>query len=416
MPKVLVIEDNYDIRLSVCEILTHNNYSVCDAEDGEMGIAVLNEEHPDVVLCDVMMPNKDGWETLEYIRKSNRFKNVPFIFTTAMSNTKDMRKGMMLGADDYITKPFYSNDLLGSIKAVLEKRQQLLEEMQVAIRYQDSVDPNSFKNQFKNFEHSLERAKLVQEATLPSTDTLNLLLKDHFLFYQPRDIISGDFYWTKEVDGRVFVAVADCTGHGVPAALMTMACINMLNFVLVSNKEVNARQMVIQAHKLILEFLQADDNNIHDGMDIGLCVIDRNENTINYIGAQRPLFFVSDAQEIECETPTLKSTYEVSKDRFLHKFKGGIQSLGSDNFNENLFEHEFSFSQGDILYLFTDGLIDQFGGIDGKKFKTRRLIDLLDAIHPLELTEQKRVVESFFSEWKGEYEQVDDVTLLGIKL
>lgn len=416
MPKVLVIEDNYEIRLSVCEILTHHNYTVCEAEDGEMGITVLNQEHPDVVLCDVMMPNKDGWQTLEYIRTSSQFKNVPFIFTTAMSNTKDMRKGMMLGADDYITKPFYSNDLLGSIQAVLNKRKQLLEEMQAEIRHQDSVDPNSFKNQFKNFEDSLERAKLVQEATLPSRNTLDSILNDYMLFYQPREIISGDFYWVKEVDGKVFVAVADCTGHGVPAALMTMACINMLNFIQSTNNGIKAGEMVIKAHKLILDFLQEDDNDIHDGMDIGLCVIDREEMKINYIGAQRPLFFVSEAKEVAWNSDYAVSTYGLANDRFLHKFKGGIQSLGSDNFNENLFEHEFNFAEGDILYLYTDGLTDQFGGVDGKKFKTRRLIDLIDAIHAIELNEQERVVEAFFSEWKGDNEQVDDVTLLGIKL
>jgi len=288
--------------------------------------------------------------------------------------------------------------------------------MQAEIRHQDSVDPNSFKNQFKNFEDSLERAKLVQEATLPSRNTLDSILNDYMLFYQPREIISGDFYWVKEVDGKVFVAVADCTGHGVPAALMTMACINMLNFIQSTNNGIKAGEMVIKAHKLILDFLQEDDNDIHDGMDIGLCIIDREEMKINYIGAQRPLFFVSEAKEVARNSDYAVSTYGVANDRFLHKFKGGIQSLGSDNFNENLFEHEFNFAEGDILYLYTDGLTDQFGGVDGKKFKTRRLIELIDAIHAIELNEQERVVEAFFSEWKGDNEQVDDVTLLGIKL
>lgn len=416
MPKVLVIEDNLEIRNSVCEILELNNFNVCEAEDGDMGISMLDSERPDVILCDVMMPNRDGWQTLEFVRTSSEYKNLPFIFTTAMSNTRDMRKGMMMGADDYITKPFYSNDLLNSIQTVLDKRKNLLDEMKSKIQHEDSVDPLSYKNQYKDFEDSLERAKLVQEATLPSAETLDRILKDYMLFYQPRDIISGDFYWVKEINGNPFVAVADCTGHGVPAALMTMACINMLNFIQASNPNVKPAEMLLKAHQLILDFLQEDDNDITDGMDIGLCMIDQTQKKINYIGAQRPLLMVSNEAEIQSDSAFLNSVYAISGNKYLHRFKGGIQSLGSERFDSNVYEHQLNFEKGDTLYLYTDGITDQFGGVEGKKFKTRRLIDMVDDIHQLGMNDQKKMVKSFFEEWKGTNEQIDDVTLLGIKL
>lgn len=417
MSKILVIEDNADIRNTVIDVLTFNDFEVVQAEDGIKGFEVAKNESPDLVLCDVLMPRQNGWETLEKFRSTNQFKHIPFVFTTALSRMDDMRKGMGLGADDYITKPFDNQDLVNTIRRLLLKRAHL--ESSLKDNHQSNLQftLQSLELQMKEFGDSLERARIVQQATLPTIATLEKLFDPFLLMYAPKDTVSGDFYWANKIGDTKIVAVADCTGHGIPGALMTMACTNMLNFIVNSGEFDSPKRILEKANQMVLEFLHSKTSHIQDGMDISMCAINTKEKTLHYVGAQRPLFFLSKSDEIEGLEKEKYVSYKVeNKEHYIHKIKGGRYSIGSDHESFEVEEHQFKFNEGDTIYLSSDGLTDQFGGDKGKKFNTKRLIALLKKMNMVPISNQQRVINSVFEEWKGDNEQVDDVTLMGIQL
>lgn len=417
MSKILVIEDNADIRNTVIDVLTFNDFEVVQAEDGIRGFEVAKNELPDLVLCDVLMPRQNGWETLEKFRSTSEFKHTPFVFTTALSRMDDMRKGMGLGADDYITKPFDNHDLVNTIRRLLLKRAHLESSLKNSHQSSLQFSLQSLELQMKEFGDSLERARIVQQATLPTIATLEKLFDPFLLMYAPKDTVSGDFYWANKVGDTKIVAVADCTGHGIPGALMTMACTNMLNFIVNSGEFDSPKKILEKANQLVLDFLHSETSHIQDGMDISMCAINSKEKTLHYVGAQRPLFLLSKSNEIEGLDKDKYTSYKVeNKEHHIHKIKGGRFSIGSDHDSFEVVEHQFNYNEGDTIYLSSDGLTDQFGGDKGKKFNTKRLIELLKKMNMVPISNQQRVINSVFEEWKGDNEQVDDVTLMGIQL
>ncbi|MBW6484381.1 MAG: response regulator [Vicingaceae bacterium] len=233
MGKILVIEDEKNIRDTLAEILVLNGYNVECAFNGINGITKAIEMKPDLVLCDVMMPELDGWQTVEAFRLNPELYYIPFVFISALSTMQDFRKGMNLGADDYLAKPFDIKELLQIVAYQLDKVEIRKRTNNIDKNKNTKKALNDFKEKVKgkakDFFDSLERAKMVQKVILPSDVEMIRLFPEHFIFYLPKDTVSGDFYWIRNVDEIKLVAVADCTGHGIPAALISMICYNLLN-------------------------------------------------------------------------------------------------------------------------------------------------------------------------------------------
>ena len=255
----------------------------------------------------------------------------------------------------------------------------------------------------KEIVDSINYAKRIQEAMLPLLSDIKSNLPESFVFYRPRDIVSGDFYWYAEQDGKLFIAAADCTGHGVPGALVSMIGFNFLNQ-LVSELNVSEPGKILdQLHVRVATALnrEKDGNSaseLRDGMDIGLLCIDKNKRVVQYAGAVRPLYYATNGE--------------------IRIIKGGIYSIGGikSHTSDPFHTHEIKLNGKTNFYLFSDGYADQFGGENGKKFKMKKFQELLKEVHEKGMDEQHRNIESAFLRWMGEHEQVDDVCVIGLRV
>ncbi len=251
----------------------------------------------------------------------------------------------------------------------------------------------------KDIMDSILYAKHIQEALLPPIDELSNIFKESFMVFKPKDIVSGDFYWFSETDEVKLLALADCTGHGVPGAFMSVIGNEMLNISL-HDSSVRAPSSALNLldKKIKAVFSKGRLNNrAQDGMDIGLLTLHTN-NLIQYSGARRPLILIRN-----------KEKQEFPGDKFSI---GGID----ENSDKEFTDKEFFVQKGDMLYLFSDGYADQFGGPKGKKIMQKNFTKLLCEISELSMSVQKEKLETFFENWRGDLEQVDDVSVVGIRI
>lgn len=243
---------------------------------------------------------------------------------------------------------------------------------------------------------SIAYAKRIQSAVLPSYSLVQEHFKDSFILYKPRDIVSGDFYWFEKKGDVLLIAVADCTGHGVPGAMLSVVCSNALY------RSVNEFDLTVpgrildKARELVLESLAKSGEGINDGMDISLCAVHTKTGKVTWSGANNNLWYL--------------------RGNALCEVKAHKQPIGRSNTPSPFPTHEVPMSKGDIFYLVTDGFADQFGGDKGKKFKRRQLESLLHATGSMPLATQQRTLDHVFENWRGELEQVDDVTIVGIRI
>lgn len=255
------------------------------------------------------------------------------------------------------------------------------------------------RQQKKKIEDSIIYAKRIQSAVLPPNRFIQHLLSEHFIFYKPRDIVSGDFYWTKQVDEKIYIAAADCTGHGVPGALMSMLGITFLNETVNKNAHIHANEILNELRMHIISSLRQTGSlgESRDGMDIALCIINEKKKTLEYSGANNPLYLIRDGE-----------LQEIKPDRM----PIGIHRKAKESF----VNHEIDLKQNDLIYIFSDGYIDQFGGELGRKFLSSNFRNLLIENSNKSLDEQKIILERTFEEWKGERKQLDDILVIGFKI
>lgn len=278
-----------------------------------------------------------------------------------------------------------------------EKRKAniLLEDKNIAINVQKELVIE--KN--KEITDSINYARKIQDAMLPSKKILDEYFRDNFIFYQPKDIISGDFYWALRKDDKLYVAAADCTGHGVPGALMSMIGVTFLRQIINELNVSDTSEILNRLHSLVLNTLNEDisTRNSKDGMDVALLKIDLVNKKAQFSGAVRPLYVSS------------KKGFEIIKgDRYSI---GGIKSM-----EETFTSVEIDLTGGKSFYMFSDGYADQFGQQTGKKFMVKNLQNLLAEVSTLPMDEQLNRISKVFADWKGSLEQTDDVLLVGIKV
>ncbi len=251
--------------------------------------------------------------------------------------------------------------------------------------------------QHKEITDSINYASRIQEALLPSKAFFKQLFGDFFIFYKPKQIVSGDFYYLKNVSGMTILAVADCTGHGVPGAFLSLLSISFLNEIIRKKEITTAAHVLEDLREGIKTSLHQNGSfgETNDGLDIALCVIEKERKNLQYAGAFNPLFIIRNKEFIE-----LKATRNP---------------IGIYHNEENFKNHTLPLQNNDKLYLFSDGYADQIGGKNNTRFFKRRFKSLLIDISPLSMQEQKQKIEQNFVNWKKDNEQIDDVLVVGVE-
>ncbi len=253
--------------------------------------------------------------------------------------------------------------------------------------------------QNREIKDSIHYAKRIQSAVLPDERILAEAVKDYFILFRPRDIVSGDFYWFYRHENYLVVAAADCTGHGVPGAFMSMLGMSLLN-------EIMNKDRIFEAHRILNKLRDyiklmlgqtGKSDEAKDGMDMALVVLDLEKRVMQYAGAYNPLILIRNNQLIE--------------------YKGDKMPIGIQvNEKESFTNHVIEMQENDRFYIFSDGYADQFGGPDGAKFKTRPFKNLLLEIHQRPMEEQKKILEQRLLEWMGNEPQIDDILVIGIHI
>jgi PAS domain S-box-containing protein len=246
---------------------------------------------------------------------------------------------------------------------------------------------------------SLRYAKRIQRTILPDKKAMDEVFDSYFVNFKPKDVVSGDFYWFNQVVDKAFVAVVDCTGHGVPGAFMSLIGYNLLNQIVIQKGIHEPGQILTELHNQVRATLKQDaaDSKSRDGMDVCLVAVCKYVNKFEYAGANRPLLILKGDEIIEIK-PT--------------KYAIGGEQMDEERTYQN---HEFKYEPGDTIYMFSDGFVDQFGGPEFKKFSTKRLKEIILANRHESLSTQRALFNIVWKDWKGDDEQTDDATMIAIR-
>jgi sigma-B regulation protein RsbU (phosphoserine phosphatase) len=309
----------------------------------------------------------------------------------------DLRERAQVTGNNEITRLTEKfNMMIAQLESYTYELEEKVKERTLKIEKQKE----EIEEQKKHIMDSIYYARRIQNAILPSFQMIDNYLKDYFILYLPKDIVSGDFYWMEGVDGLCMIAAVDCTGHGVPGAFMSIVGFNQLNTAVSVKKARSASLIMDELNAGVIDTLNENitDNSIKDGMDMALCVFDLPHKKVEFAGANNPMLMIRNNEVI---------TYKG--DRFpIGVYEGSIPKPFVNNVIDLI--------DGDCIYLFSDGYPDQFGGPDNKKFMLRRFQELLREIHTLPMSGQKEILSQRLLDWRGNNEQVDDILVIGIRV
>lgn len=303
------------------------------------------------------------------------------------------------------------------------KRDKLLLEQTVKERTKEVVNQkNIIEEKNKEITDSITYAQRIQNAILPDEDRLNSYFNDYFVLFNPKDIVSGDFYWANTKNGKHYFVAADCTGHGVPGAIMSVIGHTSLETTLKDNVEYSAGEFLDElTNNLVHTLTQSNEQVIKDGMDLGLCIFDKEQNIIEYAGANNPIYIIRPRTAGFDKVLNEENLSLENKDYYLFEIKATKQPIGYFEHRDNFITHTFNMQQNDVIYLFSDGYADQFGGENGKKFKYKPFKQLLLDLQSETMTKQKEMLNKALHEWMNpdgvtHHEQIDDVLIFGVKV
>lgn len=338
-----------------------------------------------------------------------------------------------------ILKPFYLTagamtlyffGFIFSIFSVTRARTRKLRKKQIELqaiiqeKTRDiTLQKEDLEEKQKEILDSINYAKRIQSAILPQDDHWLNFLPQSFVLYQPKDIVAGDFYWMQHDRERIYFASADCTGHGVPGAMVSVVCNNSLNKAVNQHGLKKAGEILDKTRQIVIAEFEQSAEGVKDGMDIAFCSISRSSEQkgttlLEYAGAHNPLWII---RKKGPETEDIKSEFapgtkiEESDDYLFIEIKADKQPIGVHVSTDSFQTHEVELREGDTIYLFSDGFADQFGGKKGKKFKTANFKKLLLSIQDQPIQQHQQILLNAFEEWRGELEQLDDVCVIGVR-
>ncbi len=382
---ILVVDDAPENIKILSDILI--DYKKIIALNGEKALALALSKKPDLILLDIMMPGIDGFEVCRRLKADDTTKDIPIIFITGKSEVADETRGLELGAVDFIPKPISAPVVLARVRNHLE----LSLSKRTLAQQKDELE---LHNKFMT--DSINYAQKIQTAILPGRNQLREHFPESFLIFNPKDIVSGDFYWVGQVGNKKIVAVVDCTGHGVPGAFMSMIGNTLINEIVLTKKIVSPAEILTLLDAGIIDELNKDVNEGSlDGMDAGFCVFDYDSNSIQFASAYRPLFYVRDGVMIELQ--------------------GNKKSIGDNRKKIEYTNQAIPWEAGTTFYLMSDGFIDQ-NDAENIKFGSKRVKALLQEISNLPMQAQHEKLYSAFLAHKQNETQRDDVTVLAVKI
>lgn len=396
--KLLLVEDSASDAALIQSELQKGNlpFTVLRVETEEQFLEALDDFIPDAILCDQSLPQFDAFTAMKILKKQRL--DIPFLLVTGSLSDAEALDYLRWGAYDYISKnnlgrlPFAVKNALS--KCMLMQENRNMEFAHVLMR----KNQQTISERHKGITDSMHYAKGIQKALLPKQTYIHRYFPESFLINLPKDIVSGDFYWVSECKDKFIVAVGDCTGHGVPAALISMMGYNKLDQIVNVTGITDPAHILARLNSEMREAFKAEANErtVNDGMDIAVCVIDKKNNRLEFAGANRPLYYIREG--------VLQS---IKGDK---KCIGGCEEASDPDYTL----HTLPLSALSSVYLFTDGFTDQFGGKDGKKFLRKRFNSLLSSVHSCSMQAQKEVLLDALNDWKGMEEQTDDICVLGI--
>ena len=406
--KVLVVDDEPEIH-SVTKLMlnkfTFDNKSIeiTHAYSGaEAKKLIETQTDVAVILLDVVMESDDsGLQVVNYIRNILGNSNVRIILRTGQPGSAPEETVVKdYDIDGYRAK---TEMTVANMNTTMVSSLRAYKEIQ---RIEGIVDERTKDLRDKNTEmmDSLEYAKRIQFALLPDLTLLRQYFKNSFIMYQPKAVISGDLYWYVVENGIFYIAAIDCTGHGVPGAMMSVLANSLLNEIIIQQQNTAPDKILAQLHKQVSQNLAQNTTSaqVADGMDLSLCCINLKTNVLLFSGAKRPLLLFRNKEAIE---------YEGDKASIGHSKMTGEE--------RNYSVTTLPLQAGDTLYLFSDGVTDQFGGETTsrkRKLTKKKFIDFLQTIQDVPVPKHEELIRSFIKGWQGKLNQTDDMVVIGIQI
>ena len=395
---ILYIDDEKD-NLTVFYSTFRRHFEVHLASSGKEGLELMKKHDMHLVIADQRMPEMTGIEFLEKIIPE--YPDCVRMVLTGYSDVEAIIQAINKGrVYRYVTKPWQKEELKITIDQALETHQLKRQNRKLVTDLQEANQTleKKVKERTKEITDSIEYASRIQNALLTPGEELDQLLPSYFILNKPRNIVSGDYYWVARKDQKVAVAVADCTGHGVPGAFMSILGMAFMNEILNKLEAIRASEILNQLRAQVIKSLRQTGRTkeAKDGMEIALCVVDFEKHVLQYSGAFRPLYLFRDNEFFE--------------------LKGDPMPIGYYHENNQFFSNqELTFRENDMIYMFSDGYVDQLGGPDRKTYKSKQFKQLLKEIHPKPLAEQKKILESEYENWRSNIGQIDDILIMGVR-
>jgi len=388
-PLILIVDDNPKNLQILGNYLRNEGFKIEFALDGKSALDWIGRTEFDLILLDIMMPGMDGFEVCKILKSDPDKQKIPVIFLTAKVDTGSIVNGFDLGAVDYVIKPFNQKELIARVKTQIEIK-----------RSRDEIAANLKEIEYKNklIKYSIQYAHTIQTAVLKAYIDGSAFFPEQFCLILPKDIVSGDFYWFYKINNKVLVGVFDCTGHGIPGAFMSMLGITLLNETVIRENITEPHLILNRLREKIIETLGQKGIyfEVKDGMDGSIISYDLTSRRLVYSGAFNPLYFIRDDKIIELRGDRMTLSYQDNIFDFSHQ--------------------EIKTKPNDLVYLFTDGFVDQFGGQEEKKFQRTQFKQVLLKINKNPMIVQREMLRDIYNSWKGNREQVDDITVVGLRL